>query len=132
MKKSTLLVAALLVALGGTVQAQAPAAKDPIVQMRADEKAVNKVYSDKKKALDAPYKSKIKAAGDKAATDATAKGQDPIVARREAEGKAKSAAKADHDTKLKALKKERDDSLAEIRKKVPATGTTAGTTGTPK
>lgn len=132
MKKSTLLVASLLIALGGTVQAQAPAAKDPIVQMRAEEKAVNKAYSDKKKALDAPYKAQIKAAGDKAAADATAKGQDPAVARRDAEGKAKSAAKADHDAKLKSLKKERDDALAAIRKKAPAAGTTVGTGGTPK
>lgn len=132
MKKSTLLVAALLVALGGTAQAQAPAAKDPIVQMRAEEKAVRDAYSSKKKALDAPHKAQIKAAGDKAAADATTKGQDPAVARRDAEAKVKSAGKADYDGKVKALKKERDDALAAIRKKAPAAAAATGTTGTPK
>jgi len=36
------------------------------------------------------------------------------------------------DAKLKALKKERDASLAEIKKKYPATGGTTGGAGTPK
>jgi hypothetical protein len=132
MKKSTLLVAALLAALGGAVQAQAPAANDPIVQMRAEEKAANKTYADKKKAVDAPYKAKIKAAGDKAAADATAKGQDANVARRDAEAKVKATDKAEHDAKLKALKKEHDAALAEIRKKYPAASAQPGTAGTPK
>ncbi len=124
MTKSTLLVAALLVALGGAVHAQTPATTDPIVQMRAEEKAANKVYSDKKQALDAPRDAKIKAAGDKAAAAASAKGQDPLVARRDAQAKVSSATKKDYDAKLKPLKKERDSSLAEIRKKYPATGAT--------
>lgn len=132
MKRTPLLVAALLVALGGAVQAQAPASKDPVVQMRAEEKAVKDAYASKKKALDTPHKAQIKAAGDKAAADATAKAQDPAVARRDAESKAKSASKADYDAKVKALKKERDDALAAIRKKAPAPATTAGTSGTPK
>jgi hypothetical protein len=132
MKKSTLLVAALLVALGGAVHAQAPAANDPIVQMRAEEKAANKTYADKKKAIDAPYEAKIKSAGDKAAADATAKGQDPNVARRDAEAKVKAADKAEHDTKVKALKKEHDAALAEIRKKYPTPSTQPSTAATPK
>lgn len=132
MKKSTLLVAALLVALGGAVHAQAPAATDPVVQMRAEEKAANKTYADKKKAVDAPYKAKIKAAGDKAAAEATGKGQDPAVARRDAEAKVKAADKAEHDTKLKALKKEHDAQLAEIRKKYPTPEVKPGTAATPK
>jgi hypothetical protein len=131
MKHSSLLVAALLVALGGAVQAQAPAANDAIVQMRAEEQAVRKTYSDKKKALDAPRDAQIKAAGDKAAADAKAKGSDTAVARRDAESKVKSATKADHDSKLKALQKERDASLAEIKKKYPAAPSTTSA-GTPK
>jgi hypothetical protein len=128
MNRSTMIVAALLVALGGAAQAQTPASNDPIVQMRAEETAANKVYSDKKKALDAPRDAKVKAAGDKAAADASAKGQDPLVARRDAEAGVKSATKKDYDAKLKALKKQRDHSLAEIRKKYPAAGATAGST----
>jgi hypothetical protein len=119
MKKSTLLIAALLAALGGSVQAQAPTSSDPIVQMRTEQNAVDKTYSDKKKVLDGQRKTKVKAAGDKAAADARAKGAEEGVARRDAEAKVKSATKADYDTKLKALKKERDEAKAEIKKKYP-------------
>lgn len=120
MKKTPLIVATLLVALGGAVHAQAPAPTDPIVQMRAEEKVVQKTYDEKKKALDEPRDAKVRAAGDKAAKDATAKGQDPLVARRDAEAKVKSSTKADYDAKLKVLKKERDQSLAQIRAKYQA------------
>lgn len=127
MKKSTLLVAALLAALGGTVQAQKPATTDEIVQRRAEERVVTRAYSDKKSELDAPRRAKMKAAADKAAAEASAKGQDPLVARRDAEAKVKSATQAEYDTQLKALKKERDRSLAEIRKKYEAVGAKPGT-----
>ena len=119
MKKSILLIATLLSALAGSVQAQAPAPTDPIVQMRTEQKAVDKDYSDKKKALDSERKAKVKAAGDKAAAEAKAKGGEEGVARRNAEAKVKSATKADYDTKLKALKQERDAATAEIKKKYP-------------
>lgn len=127
MKKSTLLLAALLVALGGAVHAQAPASNDPVVQLRAEEKVVRDAYAEKKKALDTPRDAKIKTAGDKAAADASAKGKDPLVARRQAESKVKSATKKDYDLKVKALKKERDGALSGIRKKYPATDAKAGT-----
>jgi hypothetical protein len=126
MKRSALLVAALLVALGGAVHAQAPASNDPIVQRRAEERVVNQAYEEKKKALDAPRAARIKAAGDKAAAEASAKGQDPLVARRDAEAKVKAETKKDYDAKLKPLKQKRDSSLAEIRKKYPASGATSG------
>ena len=126
MKRSALLVAAVLVALGGAVHAQAPASNDPIVQRRAEERVVNQAYEEKKRALDAPRTARIKAAGDKAAAEASAKGQDPLVARRDAEAKVKEATKKDYDAKLKPLKKKRDSSLAEIRKKYPASGATSG------
>jgi hypothetical protein len=131
MKKTPLLVAALLIALGGAVHAQTPAATDPVVQLRAEEKAVQKTYADKKKSLDAPRNAQIKSAGNKAATEATAKGQDAAVARRDAEAKVRSATKADYDAKLNALKKERDDALAAARKKFPPTASSA-TPATPK
>ena len=121
MKKSILLIATLLATLAGSVQAQAPApaSTDPIVQMRAEQRAVDKTYSDKKKALDGERKVKVKAAGDKAAAEAKAKGADEAVARREAESKVKAATKTDHDAKLKAFKKDRDAANAEIKKKYP-------------
>ena len=132
MKKFALLLATVLVALGGAVHAQPAASADPVVQLRAEEQAANKTYADKKKAVDAPYKARIKAAGDKAAADATAKGQDPAVARRNAEAKVKSTDKAQHDAKIKELKTEHSAALAEIRKKYPTTAASTGSAGTPK
>lgn len=117
MTKPVLLIATLLAALAGTVHAQAPAPTDPIVQMRAEENAVRKTYADKKRALDKPHDAKIRAAGDKAAADATAKGQEPGVARRDAEAKVRAETKAEYDTRLKALKQERDQALTATRKK---------------
>ncbi|MFZ4288664.1 hypothetical protein [Variovorax sp. HJSM1_2] len=124
MKKFTLLIATLVAALCGSVQAQAPAPSDPIVQMRTEWDAVDKVYSEKKKVLDQERKVKLDAAGDKAAADAKAKGTEEGVARRNAEAKVKSATKADYDSKLKGLKKERDTARAEIKKKYPSAKST--------
>ena len=120
MKRSILLIAALLAALAGTVQAQAPASTDPVVQLRAEQKAVDKTYAAKKKAIDSERKASVKAAGDKAAAEAKAKGAEEGIARRDAEAKIKSATKADYDAKVKALKNERDTATAEIKKKYPA------------
>ena len=119
MKKHILLIATLLAALCGSVQAQSTTSNDPIVQMRTEQRAVDKTYSDKKKALDSQRKTKVKAAGDEAAAAAKAKGGDPAVARRSAESKVKSATKGDYDTELKAAKKERDTAKADIKKKYP-------------
>jgi hypothetical protein len=132
MKKPILLIATLLAALTGGVYAQAPASNDPIVQMHTEERAADKVYKDKKAALDKPHKAKIKAAGDKAAADASAKGQEPGVARRNAEAKVKAETKADYDAQLKAIKKEHSDALAAIKKKYAAAPATPATPATPK
>ena len=124
MKKPTLMIAALLVALAGTVQAQAPAAPaapaDPIVQMRLEMKEVDKAYSDKRSALSKERRAKVKAAGDAAAADAKAKGSEPGVAKRDAEAKVRASTKADYDSKLKVLKKEHSDAVAAVKKKYPA------------
>ena len=132
MNRTTLVVAALLTTLAGSVHAQAPAAKDPVVQLRAEEDAVRKTHATKKDALDAPRDAQVKAAGDKAAKDAQAKGQDPLVARRDAETKVKSSTQADYEAKLKVLDQQRDASLADIRKKYPAPAAAPGAATTPK
>ena len=122
MNKSTLMIATLLAALAGAVHAQTatpPASTDPIVQMRAEQNAADKAYSEKKKALSAERNAKAKAAGDAAAADAKAKGADPLVASRNAESKVKSATKADYDAKMKVFKKEHADASAAIKKKYP-------------
>jgi len=123
MNKSTLVIASLLVALAGSVQAQAPTAAapaDPIVQLRLETKEADKVYSEKKGVITNERKAKVKGAGDAAAADAKAKGADPAVARRDAESKVKASTKADYDAKVKALKKEHSDAVAAIKKKYPA------------
>jgi len=124
MLKSTLVIATLLTALAGSVQAQAPAAPaDPIVQMRLEMKEVDKTYSDKRKVITDERKAKVKAAGDAAAADATAKGAEPGVARRNAEAKVKASTKAEHDGKMKVIKKEHADAAAVVKKKYPAAKT---------
>jgi hypothetical protein len=119
MKASTLMIATLLAALAGTAQAQTPAApQDPVVQMRLEKKEIDKVYSDKKKAVNKQRDAKVKAAGD--AAFAKPQGKEPSVARRDAEAKAKAATQADYDTKMKPIKKEHDEALAALYKKYPA------------
>ena len=117
MKRTVLMVTALLSALAGGAQAQTPA--DPIAQRRVELKAVDTTYGDKKKALDSERKEKVKAAGEAAAADAKAKGAEPGVARRNAEAKVKAATQADYDKKLKVIKKEQADATAAVNKKYP-------------
>jgi len=109
MKKTTLSTIALIAALGGpafaqTAAAPAAASNDPIVQMRADQRAANAAYAtgliDNYKARSA----KVSAAVEAAVKDADAKGKDPLVAKRDAEAKATKATQAEYDANLKKLK----------------------------
>jgi hypothetical protein len=119
MKASTLMIATLLAALGGSIQAQTSAAPpDPVVQMRLEKKEIDKIYSDKKKVVTKQRDAKVKAAGD--AAFAKPEGKEPSVARRDAEAKAKAATQADYDAKMKPIKKEHDEALAALYKKYPA------------
>jgi len=122
MKKSLLSIIALSAALGGPVLAQgtAPAAaasKDPVVVMRADERAAKATYKQKVSAINAERKASIGAAGEAAAKDAKAKGGDPLVARRDAEAKVTKSTQAGYDSKVKSLKAERKAALEAAGKK---------------
>jgi hypothetical protein len=123
MNKTPLLIAALLAALAGSVHAQAPATTDPIVQQREELRVANATFNQKRAALRTERNAQITAAGDAAAKEATAKGRDPLVARRDATTKARAATKADFDAKMKAITQERNDARAAAAKTRAAAGT---------
>jgi hypothetical protein len=125
MKKTPLIIAALLAALAGSVHAQATASTDPIVQMREQQRAANATFSQKRAALRAERDAQVAAAADAAGKEATAKGQDPLVARRDATTRARSATKADFDAKMKVITQERDAARAAARAAAPKTGASA-------
>lgn len=125
MNKSSLVLVALIAALGGpafaqgTTAAKAPAvaSNDPYVLMRADKKAADAVYSKGKAAAQAERKAKVSAAVDAAVNDPSAKGKDPLVVKRDAEAKAKKATKADYNAKVKALSADHKAAYAAAEKK---------------
>jgi len=128
-KIATLLITALFAVLSVTAYAQQPAAKkaapastssDPIVQMREAEAAVNKTYKGKVSAARKERAAQMKPMVDESVKKDTAKGVDPLVAKRDAESKAKAATRKDYDAKVKAAKAERDAAIAEIRKNAAA------------
>ena len=104
-------------ALGFSALAQAPASSDPVVQMRMEQRAANSKYAAGLLQAYADRHSKVSAAVEAAVKDADAKGQDPLVAKRDAHAKATKATEADYEAKLKALRKERDTALAAAKKK---------------
>lgn len=124
-KIATLLITTLIAALSVTAYAQQPATKkaatdassDPIVQMRSEEAAVRKTYNAKVSAAKKERAAEMKPMVDAAIKKDAAKGTDPLVAKRDAEGKAKAATRKEYDAKVKAARAERDAAIADIRKK---------------
>jgi hypothetical protein len=120
-KKTVISTLALLAALSGPAFAQgtaaAPASSDPIVQMRAEQRAANTAYADGLLAAHNERQKKISAAVEAAVKDADAKGKDPLVAKRDAEAKATKATQAEYDAKLKQLKAEQKAALDAAAKK---------------
>jgi hypothetical protein len=99
-------------ALAQAASAPAPASTDPIVQMRMAQREANAQYAAKLLQAYAERQAKVSAAVEAAVKDADAKGKDPLVAKRDAHAKAMKATEAEYETKLKALKAERDAALA--------------------
>jgi len=116
MNKTFLMIAALLASLAGSVHAQATASTDPIVQMREQQRAANATFNQKRAALRAERNAQIATAADAAAKEATAKGTDPLVARRNATTKARSATQADFNAKMKVITQERNEARAAAAK----------------
>lgn len=122
MNKVSCVSIVLFAVLSGSAFAQtaaAPAAvsNDPIVQLRADQRAANTAYAvgliENYKARDA----KVSAAVEAAVKDADAKGKDPLVAKRDATAKATKATQAEYDANLKKLKADQTAALDAAAKK---------------
>jgi hypothetical protein len=120
------LAAAAIAAFGGVALAQAasapaPASTDPIVQMRMAQREANAQYAAKLLQAYAERQAKVSAAVEAAVKDADAKDKDPLVAKRDAHAKAMKATEAEYETKLKALKAERDAALAAAKQQAAPT-----------
>lgn len=129
MKKRSLYIGivVMLAALSGPAVAQgtaAPAAKsnDAVVQMRADRRAANEVYSKGKAAAQAERNAKVSAATDAALKDPANKGKDPLVVKRDVRSKVMKETKADYDAKIKALSADRKAAYAAADKKAKSAG----------
>ncbi len=122
MKKPFLSLIILTAAIGVPAFAQtgaatATASNDPIVQMRADQRAANLAYAS---GLIENYKArsaKVAVAVEAAVKEADAKGQDPLVAKRDADAKATKATQAEYDANLKKLKADHKAALDAAAKK---------------
>jgi hypothetical protein len=118
MNKLHVTLIALAAALATPAFAQAPAttSNDPIVQMRAQQRAANDAYA---KGLIAAYQDrqkKVGAAVESAVNEANAAGKDPLVAKRDADAKATKATQAEYDAQLKKLAEDRKAALAAAEK----------------
>jgi hypothetical protein len=118
MNKLHVTLIALAAALAAPAFAQAPAttSNDPIVQMRAQQRAANDAYA---KGLIAAYQDrqkKVGAAVESAVNEANAAGKDPLVAKRDADAKATKATQAEYDAQLKKLAEDRKAALAAAEK----------------
>jgi hypothetical protein len=121
MKKLQVTLIALAAALAAPAFAQTAAApattsNDPIVQMRAQQRAANDAYA---KGLLAAYQDrqkKVAAAVETAVNEANAAGKDPLVAKRDADAKATKATQAEYDAQLKTLAADRKAALAAAEK----------------
>jgi hypothetical protein len=103
--------------------AAAPAASgDPIVERRTAVRAADMAFIDGLLKVERERDAKVSAAGEAAAKAAAEKGKDPLVAKRDAEAKARKAGEKDHDAKVKALKAERKAAVDAADKKFKAAG----------
>lgn len=122
--KLTVLLPTLLLAAGPLLAqtATAPAApsNDPIVQSRAAQRAANGAYASALLKAYGERGAKVNAAVEAAVKDADAKGKDPLVAKRNADAKARKDTQAEYDAALKKAAGERKAALAEADKKLKA------------
>jgi len=121
----TLIATAVLscvLAASALAQSAAPATApaDPIVAVRAEQRAANSAYAQALIKAHSDRSAKVDAAVVAAVKDADAKGADPLVAKRNAEAKARKATQAEYDTALKAASADRKAALAAADKKLKA------------
>lgn len=128
MKKTAIVIAfSLLAAIGSAAHAQAsaptpattaaaPVSHDPIVNLRAAQRAANKQYSEQVSAAAKERDAKVKAAVSSAVAEAKASGKNTRLAKREAKQKAQEDTKADYIAAVRAARVERNAALAEAKK----------------
>lgn len=119
-------LAILLAALSGPALAQTAtptaAAKDPFVQLREDQRNANAAYALALINAYAERGKKLNAAVEAAVKDADAKGKDPLVAKRDADAKARKATQPEYDAALKKAAADRKAALADADKRFKAAG----------
>jgi hypothetical protein len=113
---SRLISVAIVSSLALFSVANTATAADPIVDQRAALSKIDQDYKAKTRALRAERSRAIKAAGDKAAADASAAGKDPLTARRAAE----SEIKASYKPKMDAMAKEFKDARSGVKSQYSA------------
>jgi hypothetical protein len=113
MKKAILATVAAFALVSGAVQSQtaapataAPAkaaavSTDPIVVMRAEQRAARAAFNDATRPIRAERAATVRAAEEKAVAAATKAGTDPLVARRNANRQAMEATRPGFDAKMK-------------------------------
>jgi hypothetical protein len=90
----------------------ATASTDPVVVMRAEQRAARTAFNNATRSLRAERATAVKAAEDKAMAEARAAGKDPLVARRNANRQATEATRSDFEAKMKAHTETRRTALA--------------------
>jgi hypothetical protein len=109
--KSRLIRVAIVSSLAIFSVANTASAADPMVDQRTALSKADQDYKAKSKAMRVERSSAVKAAGDKAAADASAAGKDPLTARRAAE----SEVKASYKPKMDAMAKEFKDARSGVK-----------------
>lgn len=134
MNRPSFLVATLAIALSVPAFAQTAATAtttDPIVAGRAEQRAASGAYADALIKAYSDRSAKVDAAVVAAVKEANAKGADPLVAKRDAESKAKKATQAEYDAAVKAATAKYKEVMASTNKKMSAAnagGPAAGST----
>jgi hypothetical protein len=103
-------------------QTAAPPASsnDPVVQARMGQREANAAYASGLIKAHADRSAKVHAAVEAAVKEADEKGKDPLVAKRDADAKARKATQAEYDAQLKKLADARKAAMAEADKKMKA------------
>jgi hypothetical protein len=114
--KSRLIRVAIVSSLAIFSVANTATAADPMVDQRTALSKADQDYKAKSKAMRVERSSAVKAAGDKAAADASAAGKDPLTARRAAE----SEVKASYKSKMNAMAKEFKETRAGVKSEYSA------------
>jgi hypothetical protein len=96
-------VATLLLCAALCAPTLAQPAEDPVVQARAEKRALRADYAARLVELDKAYDARFRAAVAEALRDPALQDKDPLVAKREAEARVKRRMKADYDAQVRAL-----------------------------